>query len=109
MTTTLSFATRDCVVIGCDSLATTTRPMIDPFNFLSKYLEIDKDGVVKLKKKGDGSNRLSTITDLSSLIEDIPYNQQTNVTKIYKINDTKIGVLFAGIAAIGEMSVKKYY
>tara|TARA_R110002126_G_scaffold13356_2_gene58082 strand:+ start:1133 stop:2158 length:1026 start_codon:yes stop_codon:yes gene_type:complete len=106
MTTTLSFATRDCVVIGCDSLATTIRPMIDPYNFINKFLDIDDKGTISLTKNEDGSETLTKISDIVNFIEDVPYNQQTNVTKIYKVNGTKVGVLFAGIAAIGEMSVK---
>ncbi len=106
MTTTLSFATRDCVVIGCDSLATSSRPMIDPFELLDRFIEVDKKGDLELKKGKDGKVIFKQLSDLSTLIEDLPYNQQTNVTKIYNIQGCKVGVLFAGIASIGEMSVK---
>lgn len=105
MTTTISFATRDCLVMGCDSLATSTKPMIDPYLFINKFIDISADGEISLKKEDNGNEILRKTTDIASLIEDIPYNQQTNVTKIYHLPGTKIGVLFAGIASIGDMSV----
>ena len=39
MTTTISLATRDCIVLGCDSLATTIRPFLDPFLLADYFFE----------------------------------------------------------------------
>ncbi|MGM0587896.1 MAG: hypothetical protein ACQETE_05760 [Bacteroidota bacterium] len=106
MTTTASFVTRDCVVMGCDSLATTSKPMLDPHVLLQHYFNIEKDGSLTLKKNDEGDRRLNNIANISSILEKIPYNQQSNVTKIYHLAPANIGVLFAGIASIGDMSIK---
>lgn len=110
MTTTVSFATRDCVVIGCDSLATSTYPFIDPFELINNFFELSSSkknkGGISLKKNKDGEVVLKDVGELLSLSQQVPYNQQPNVTKIFYIKPAKVGVLFAGIAAIGEMSVK---
>lgn len=103
MTTTVSFATRNCVVIGCDSLATSTVPMVNPHKLLDKFFNPND---LSLKVDEDGNPLLNKFNDLGSIIENLPYNQLPNVTKIYSLGDTSIGVLFAGIAVINDRSIK---
>lgn len=104
MTTTISFATRDCVVIGCDSLATTTMPMIDPYRLMEQFFDLDSG--LSLKEDEDGRPLLREFKDIADLIEKVPYNQLPSVTKIFDLKPAKIGLLFAGVAAIGDHSVK---
>lgn len=104
MTTTISFATRDCVVIGCDSLATTTVPMLDPFRLLNDFF--DQDDGLSLKKDEEGEPKLKTFQDLQAYIEAVPYNQLPNVTKIFDLKPAKIGILFAGTAVIAGHSIR---
>lgn len=104
MTTTVSFLSRNCVVIGCDSLATTTTSMINPYPIIDKYFDEDND--YKLKEDDEGNPLLKDFDDLNSYIESIPYNQLPSVTKIFNLKPTNMGVLFAGISVINDRSIK---
>lgn len=104
MTTTVSFATRDCVVIGCDSLATTTTSMINPFPILKDFFEDNEELTIKTDEEGEPV--LKKFGDLGQYIEDVPYNQLPSVTKIFNLEPTNIGVLFAGIAVLNDKSIK---
>ena len=102
MTTTISLPTRDCVVIGCDSLATTSQNMINPSRF-AKYF-FSRDGTLKLGE--DNQPLLKSLEILSAFLEPIPTNQLPSVTKIFDLKPFEAGVLFAGISGIGKQSVR---
>ena len=102
MTTTISLPTRDCVVIGCDSLATTSQNMINPSKFADYYFS--KDGRIKLGK--DNQPLLKSVKSLFAFLESIPTNQLPSVTKIFDLKPFEAGLLFAGITGIGKQSVK---
>jgi hypothetical protein len=104
MTTTIGFATRDCVAIGCDSLATSTIQMIDPFRILNNFFDADDN--FKLKKDENGNNILQKFEDLGNFIESVPYNQLPSVTKIYNLEPANAGILFAGSSVVGNKSIK---
>ena len=47
MTTLVALATKDALVMGCDSLASETTRLIDPFKLL-EYFDSDKNFELKL-------------------------------------------------------------
>lgn len=56
MTTLVALATKDALIMGCDSLGTVTRQMIDPMDLLKFFdsnnefnLKLDKDGKPSIK------------------------------------------------------------
>lgn len=109
MTTILSVATRECIAIACDSLATDIRPMVDPWDFMDKFFEIKNPGKgadVILKKDKDGNPLLKNNTDFYQMLEDIPYNQLPTVTKIFHLYPANAGLLISGASIIRERSLK---
>ncbi len=106
MTTIVSLATRNCIVIGCDSLATSMKPMIDPLDFMNKFMDEDEKNNYGLKLDDAGKPIFKDLSDLTSITESIPTNQIPNVTKIFHLKPSHIGILVAGISIIGEKSIK---
>jgi hypothetical protein len=105
MTTTVSFATADCIVIGCDSLATSTSLMIDARRLLSECFEQDESGKWAAKKSQDGQLVIGNADLVFDMTEDVPFHQMPSVTKIFDLNPAAAGLLFAGIASIGNKTV----
>jgi hypothetical protein len=101
MTTTISFAARDCIVLGCDSLATTTSPVVS-LHSLVQFFDFDNDFC--LRNDEGGKPVLKNLADLQ--FDDLPFNQIPNVTKIFSLAPAHAGLLFAGIAAINNKSIK---
>lgn len=102
MTTTISLATRDCIVLGSDSLATSAVPTIDPFKLADHFFE--KSGA--LKCESDGSPLLKNAAQLSAFVSRTPKDQLPNVTKLFYLKPYPIGVTFSGASIIGEYSIK---
>jgi len=78
MTTIVSFASRDCIVCGCDSLGTVQRPMIDPGRLFRHAF--DQSGVLKVDQ--DGKPIIKDFADMMQHVESIPYNQLPNMIKL---------------------------
>lgn len=102
MTTTISLATRDCIVLGCDSLATSVVPAINPIHLADQFF--DKSG--DLKKDAKGEPVLKNTAQLSAFVTRVPTDQLPNVTKLYHLRPYPVGVTFAGASLIGGHSVK---
>ena len=107
MTTTVSFATRDCIAIGCDSLATASRRFVEPTTFINEFF--DENG--ELKFGTDGKPLLQSTADVLDprFLKSIPYNQIPTATKIFALDPSEkdpVGLLFAGIAQIGESTMQ---
>lgn len=102
MTTTISLPTLDGIVIGCDSMATSSKPIIDPYRLLVPFF--DADG--KLKLDSEGKPLLDDAKKLTGYTQQIPVNQLPNVTKIFSLAPFKAGLLFAGIASVNRKSVR---
>lgn len=102
MTTTISFATRDCIILGCDSLATVTIPAV-PISSLIDFFDPDKEW--QWRTDGSGKPVLKGYSDIYGLAEDIPYNQVPSVTKIFSLSPAAAGALFSGIATINNKSM----
>jgi hypothetical protein len=102
MTTTISLPTRDCIVIGCDSLATTSQSILNPFRLLGTFFE--QDGSLKVDESG--SPILDNFRKLMPFTESLPRNQLPSVTKIFSLAPIKAGLLFAGIASVGTKSIR---
>lgn len=103
MTTLVALSTKDALVMGCDSLASVTRPLIDPLS-LVEYFDGGDDWKLKLDK--DGKPLLSDWYKLYEKTEIIPYSNMTHVSKIFSLPNLPIGLLTTGIASIGERTIK---
>ncbi len=102
MTTTVAFATRDCLVVGCDSLATTLKPVIDITYFRRRYF----DENLELRVDADGKPILHDFHNVTNEVGvQIPTNSESNVTKLFSLEPANCALLFAGAASVGAESL----
>ncbi len=101
MTTTIGFATRDCIVLGCDSLATSVRLMVDPYKIARNFF--DDAGNLLLE---NGAPVLKTAAQLHAFVQRVPRDQLPNVTKLFELDGAHAGVTFSGASVVGDYSVK---
>ena len=103
MTTLITFSTKDVIVMGCDSLGTVSRNMVDPYE-LAQYFDFDRDG--ELKTDENGKPVLSNFwKHIHSRNKNIPYSHMTHIDKLFKLNK-RVGVMTSGIISIGDISLK---
>ncbi len=100
MTTIIALASKYALVMGADSLGTVTKPMVDARELI-RYFDSDNDFV--LKAEGDVLSHYGQIWDE---VEDVPYNQLPNMTKLFQIGKLPVGAMFTGISSIGGRPVR---
>jgi hypothetical protein len=103
MTTLVALATKDALVMGCDSLGSVTVPLIEPIK-LSKYFNADDE--LSLKVDEDGKPILKNFNQITEMTELIPYNHMTHVSKLFSLWPLPMGVMATGIVSIGERTIK---
>lgn len=83
MTTLITFSTKDVIVMGCDSLGTVSRNMVDPYE-LAQYFDFDRDG--ELKTDENGKPVLSNFwKHIHSRNKNIPYSHMTHIDKLFRV------------------------
>lgn len=103
MTTLAAIVTKDALVMGCDSLGTVTKPLIDPMEIMEFFNE-DADGTLKLDETG--KPLLSDFRTLLGKTQIVPYNQMSHMTKLLSLDPLPMGVMHTGITSIGERTVR---
>ncbi len=89
--------------MGCDSLGSVTKPLLDPFDLL-EYFDIDTGDI---KYGPDGKPILNKFFDhVYNKSQEIPYNHMTHVTKLFSLEPLEMGVMVTGIASIGDRTIK---
>jgi len=101
MTNLVALATKNALVLGCDSLGTSTKPLLDPFDLLEFF---DRD--LKLKKNKNGKPMIKGFSDVWNKRRDIPYSHMTHVSKLFSLSPLPMGIMTAGISSIGDRTVK---
>ncbi len=104
MTTLVALASKDALVMGTDSLATVTRPLVDPLD-LSDYF--DADNGFRLKLDDEGRPLLDSLVPVMELAQAVPYNQLGNVLKLFDLTPLPMGVMFSGVTSIGNRTIGK--
>ncbi len=100
MTTLVALPTKDAVVMGCDSLATASRLLVDPRRLLNSF---DEKG--RVLRDSDGRDILD-FGSLLSVAEHVPYDHMTDVDKLVHLKPLPLGVMFTGITSLGDRTVK---
>lgn len=103
MTSLVALATKDALVLGCDSLGTTTRDLIDPFDLVDYF---DSEKRFKLKIDDNGNPILKDFTDIYQKANPLPYTHMTHMTKLLSLSPLKMGIMTTGIASIGDRTIK---
>ena len=100
MTTLVSLITKDSVVLGCDSLATSVKPLVDPYDLIDFC-----DGQ---DEPDDPRPTLVTISfaQLLSRAVRYPYDHMTHVDKLHSLAPLKMGVMITGISGLGDRTIK---
>jgi len=102
MTTTVTLAARDFIVVAADSLATASLDCIPSTAILNSFFE--PGGAIKLDQQG--KPLLASATQLINISQSLPVNQLPSVTKVFSLEPQKAALLFAGAMRIGDVSVK---
>ena len=102
MTTLVAFATKDALVLGCDSLGSMMKEMVDPWRLAKDFF----DQNFKLKVDEDGDPLLKEFKDIYATAQEIPYNQMTHVTKMFSLSPLEMGIMVTGISSIGNRTIK---
>ena len=101
MTTILSLAARDFIVVGCDSLATTSDDLIFPYEITSEFFDDKGD----LKLNASGKPLLQKSAQIWNKTKSMPVNQLPSVTKLYDLEPMRACMLFAGTSIIGNTTI----
>lgn len=88
--------------MGCDSLGTVSRPMIDPRVLLGQFFE--PTGSLRLDESGKPV--LNTVAQVIDLTDSVPFDHMTDVDKLISLEPLAMGVMFTGITAVGDRTVK---
>ncbi len=103
MTTLVALASRHAVVMGADSLGSMTRRMVDPIRLLDYF---DPDDNYKLKVDSSGNPELKAVGQILEEAERVPYNQTLHATKLFKLGELPVGLMFTGISVIDQRTVR---
>ena len=103
MTTLVTLATKDSLVMGCDSLGSVTQWMVDPLK-LNEFFDPQQKFTLKMGE--DGKPILKEFNDIYKKSELIPYYHMTHVSKLFSLEPLEMGVMTTGIASIGSRTIK---
>lgn len=103
MTTLAALATRECLVLGCDSLGTQLDRLINPADLI-KFFDPDKD--YALRVDANGRPLLKSFEDIHSLSKEVPVQHLTRMTKLFSLAPLKAGILLTGIISIGDRTIR---
>ena len=106
MTTLVALNTMDGIVLGCDSLGTMSRQLVDPFELAEFFEEDESTGLLYGLKMGTDGKPLLNFKEVYMQSQDVPYNHMTLVDKLLSLAPLEMGVMFAGISAIGDRTIK---
>jgi len=104
MTTLVALATKDSLVMGCDSLGSVTQWMVNPLKLIGEYFDPEQN--FKLKIGQDGKPILQEFNDIYNKSELIPYYHMTHISKLFSLAPLEMGVMATGISSIGSRTVK---
>lgn len=104
MTTLVALATKDALVMGCDSLGTVTKNLVDPFRLIESYF--DPEYGFKLKTDSEGKPILESFWNIMERAEVVAYNQMTHVAKLFSLAPLEMGLMVTGIGSVGNRTIK---
>lgn len=101
MTTLVALSTKDSLVMGCDSLASVTKPLVDPWG-LREFFDDD----FNIKTDDKGKPILKDFRQIYGKTEEIPYDHMTHVNKLCSLEPLPMGVMATGITSIGDRTLR---
>ncbi len=101
MTTLVALSTKDSLVMGCDSLASVTKPLVNPWD-LREFFNDD----LNIKTDNEGKPILKDFSQIYGKTEKIPYDHMTHVNKLCSLEPLPMGVMATGIVSIGNRTLR---
>ena len=102
--TLAALATKDALVMGCDSLGSVTKRLVDPLQ-LNQFFDAEDDFKIKLDEHG--KPLLKDFFDIYGKAQIVPFNHMTHVDKLFSLfPPLEIGVMTAGLSSIGDFTIK---
>ena len=101
MTTIVALAARDFIVVGCDSLATTSADLAFPADITATFFEPTGE----LKKDANGVALLQNARQIWEKAQSMPVDQLPSVTKLYDLEPIRACLLFAGASRVGNTTI----
>jgi hypothetical protein len=89
--------------LGCDSLGTSERYLIDPFELI-EFFDPNKDFAIVTDKKGNP--KLNKLSQLFEKAKPVAYTHMTHMTKLFSMEPLEMGIMSTGIASIGNRTIK---
>jgi len=103
VTSLVALATKDGIVLGCDSLGTSLKELIDPFELI-EFFDRNKKGW-PLRKDKDGNPLFKNYWSLLDKARPVPYTHMTHMNKIFDLTALEMGIMTAGIASLGDSTI----
>lgn len=103
MTSLVALATKDALVLGCDSLGTTSKSLVDPYDLVEFF---DSKKNFELKKNKDGNPVLKDFWNIFHKAKLMPHTHMTHMTKLFSLNPLEMGVMSAGLVSIGDRTIQ---
>jgi hypothetical protein len=103
VTTLVALSTKDALVMGCDSLASVTQALVDPYA-LVEFFDGNNAWCLKL-----GADNKPILTDWYKVYEKaqvIPYSHMTHMSKLFSLSPLPMAVMTSGITSIGQRTIK---
>jgi len=104
MTTLVALATKDALVMGCDSLGSVTWEFVDPYNLIQPFFDADNE--FKLSLDENGEPNLKSFGQIIERAQRVPFNHMPNMTKMFSLHPRHVGVMTTGISSIGNRTIK---
>jgi hypothetical protein len=101
MTTLVVLSTKDSLVMGCDSLASVTKPLVNPWD-LREFFDDD----FNIKTDDEGKTILNNLRQIYDKTEEIPSDHMTHVSKLFSLKPLPMGIMTAGITSISNRTIK---
>ena len=103
MTSLVALATRDSLVLGCDSLGTKIKHLVDPLNLFDFF---DPANDLKIKKDKNGNSILKDWWSIYQRAMPLPYSHMSHMSKLFSLSPLPMGLMTTGISSIGDRTIK---
>lgn len=79
-------------------------PVVNPYEFINDFFDPNRG--YEIRKDANGDPLLSNFGQIFQYQRELPFNQIPSVTKIFPLTPAHAGVLFSGIAAVNDRSIR---
>lgn len=104
MTTLVALSTKDCLVLGCDSLGSSSKKLVNPIDLVD-YFDLT-DSTLSLKLDKNGKPILKNFNDIYKLSHDVPFTHMPHMSKLFSLEPLEMALMITGVTSIGDRTIK---